>query len=161
MLFSGAVASIRKRIPMCLVIVLTVVEFTAELIVEFNPSFSYRSWDTALKICGLAILVVMTLKQTFRPGPVSAHRVMGGVAAYLLIGLTWAFGYKLLMEERPEPIHFRTFVGEIPTGVPSRLIDFSFCTLTSVGYGDAYPVHRIARSLATARHWSGNCIPPF
>jgi hypothetical protein len=36
----------------------------------------------------VAILVVMTLKQTFRPGPVSAHRVMGGVAAYLLIGLT-------------------------------------------------------------------------
>ena len=79
--------------------------------------------DTAFKISGLAILVVMTLKHTFRPGPISLHRVMGGVAAYL--------------------------------------IDFSFGTLTGVGYGDAYPVHRIARSLATARHWSGNCIPPF
>ena len=92
----------------------------------------------------------MTLKHTSRPGPISLHRVMGGVAAYLLIVLTWAFGYKLLMEARPEAIHFRTFVGEIPTGEPSRLIYFSFCTLTSVGYGDAYPVHRIARSLATA-----------
>jgi hypothetical protein len=51
------------------------------------------------------------LKPTFRPGPISLHRVMGGVAAYLLIGLTWAFGYKLLMEARPEAIHFRTFVG--------------------------------------------------
>jgi hypothetical protein len=117
--------------------------------------------DTAFKISGLAILVVMTLKHTSRPGPISLHGVMGGVAAYLLIGLTWAFGYKLLMEARPEAIHFRTFVGEIPTGEPSRLIYFRFCTLTSVGYGDAYPVHRIARSLATARHWSGNCIPPF
>ena len=118
-------------------------------------------WDTTFKISGLAILVVMTLKHTSRPGPNSLHRVMGGVAAYLLIGLTWAFGYKLLMEARPEAIHFRTFVGEIPTGEPSRLIYFRFSTLTSVGYGDAYPVHRIARSLATARHWSGNCIPPF
>jgi len=159
MLFSGAVASIRKRIPMCLVIVLTVVEFTAELIVEFNPSFSYRSWDTALKICGLAILVVMTLKQTFRPGPVSAHRVMGGVAAYLLIGLTWAFGYKLLMEERPDAIHFQTFVGGIPTAEPSRLIYFSFSTLTSLGYGDASQVHRIARSLTTAEALIGQLYP--
>jgi hypothetical protein len=38
----------------------------------------------------VAILVVMTLKQPFLlPGPVSVHRVMGSVAAYLLIGVTW------------------------------------------------------------------------
>jgi hypothetical protein len=37
----------------------------------------------------MAILVVMTLKHTFfLPGPVSVHRVMGGIAAYLLIGVT-------------------------------------------------------------------------
>ena len=89
-------------------------------------------WDTAFKISGLAILVVMTLKHTSRPGPISLHRVMGGVAAHLLIGLTWAFGYKLLMEARPEAIQFRTFVGEIPTAEPSRLIYFSFCTLTNL-----------------------------
>jgi len=160
MLFSGAVATIRQRTLTVLVIAVTVLGFAADLIVKLIPSLGHWGWDTAFKISGLAILVVMTLKHTFCPGPISLHRVMGGVAAYLLIGLTWAFGYKLLMEARPEPIHFRTFVGEIPTGEPSRLIDFSFCTLTSVGYGDAYPVHRIARSLATARHWSGNCIPP-
>jgi Ion channel len=159
MLLSGAVASIRTRILMYLIIALTVVEFAADLIVEFNPSFRHLGWDTALKICGLTILVVMTLKQTFRPGPVSAHRVMGGVAGYLLIGLIWAFGYKLLMELLPGAIHFQTFIGGIPTAEPSRLIYFSFSTLTSVGYGDAYPVHRIARSLATAEALIGQLYP--
>jgi hypothetical protein len=43
MLFSGAVASIRKRIPTYLIIALTVVPFTADLIVEFNPSFAHRA----------------------------------------------------------------------------------------------------------------------
>lgn len=163
MLFSGAVATIRQRTLTVLVIAVIVLEFAADLIVKFIPSLGHWAWGTAFKISGLAMLVVMvmTLKHTFRPGPISLHRVMGGVAAYLLIGLTWAFGYKLPMEARPEAIHFRTFVGEIPTGEPSRLIYFLFCTLTSVGYGDAYPVHRIARSLATARHWSGDCVPPF
>jgi hypothetical protein len=123
MLFSGAVATIRQRTLTVLVIPVTVLEFAADLIVKFIPSLGHWGSDTAFKISGLAILVVMTLKHTFRPGPISLHRVMGGVAAYL--------------------------------------IDFSFGTLTSVGYGDAYPVHRIARSLATARHWSGNCIPLF
>ena len=159
MLFSGAVATIRNAILMYLVITLTVFEFAADLVVEFRPSFGHWGWDTALKISGLAILVVMTLRQTFRPGPVSVHRVMGGVAAYLLIGLTWAFGYKLLMEERPDAIHFQTFIGGLPTSEPSRLVQFSFSTLTSVSYGDAYPVHRIARSLATAEALIGQLYP--
>ena len=159
MLFSGAVASIRNRLLMYLIIALTVLEFTADLIVEFDPSFGHLGWDTALKIAGLAILVVVTLKQTFRAGPISVHRVMGGVAAYLLIGVTWAFGYKLLMELRPDAIHFQTFVGGIPTAEPSLLMYFSFSTLTSVGYGDAYPVHRVARSLATAEALIGQLYP--
>ncbi len=102
----------------------------------------------------------MTLKHTFLPGPVSVHRVMGGVAAYLLIGITWAFAYKLLMEEIPDAIHFQTplAVG-VSTGEPARLIYFSFETLTTVSFGDAYPVHRIARSLATAESLIGQLYP--
>jgi hypothetical protein len=84
---------------------------------------------------------------------------MGGVAAYMLIGVTWAFAYKLLMEQRPDAIHFQKFIGGIPTGEPSLLMYFSFSTLTSVGYGDAYPVHRIARSLATAESLIGQLYP--
>ena len=109
MLFSGAIATVHKRVLIYLIIALTILEFTADLIAEFNPSFSPRVWDTAIKVFCMAILVVMTLKQTFLlPGPVSVHRVMGGVAAYLLIGVTWAFGYKLLLEITPDAIHFQT-----------------------------------------------------
>ena len=99
MLLSGAVATVHKRMLIYLILVLTILEVTADLLAEFNPSFSPRGWDSALKVFCMAILVVMTLKQTFLlPGPVSVHRVMGGIAAYLLIGLTWAFAYKLLLE---------------------------------------------------------------
>jgi len=48
---------------------------------------------------------------------------------------------------------------ESPTGEPSRLIYFSFATLTSVSYGDAYPIHRIARSLAMMEALMDNSIP--
>jgi hypothetical protein len=160
MLLSGAIATLYKQKLMYLIIALTIVEFTADLVVEFNASFSSRGWDTAIKVFCTAILVVMTLKHTFLPGPVSVHRVMGGVAAYLLIGVTWAFAYKLLMEEIPDAIHFQTplAVG-VSTGEPARLIYFSFETLTTVSFGDAYPVHRIARSLATAESLIGQLYP--
>jgi Ion channel len=159
MLFSGALATIRDRVLMYLIIAVTVLEFTADLIVEFNPSVGHLGWDTSLKVFGMAILVVMTVRHVFRPGPIGVHRVMGGVAAYLLIGLTWSFGYKLLMEERPTAIRFQQPLIGIPTGEPSRLIYFSFATLTSVSYGDAYPVHRVARSLAMAEALIGQLYP--
>jgi hypothetical protein len=161
MLFSGAIATVEKRILMSLIIALTILEFTSDLIVEFDPPFSPRGWDTALKVLGMAILVVMTLKHTFLlPGAVSVHRVMGGIAAYLLIGVTWAFGYKLLLAMIPGAIHFQTpLVAEVATGEPGRLIYFSFETLTTVSYGDAYPVHRVARSLTTAEALIGQLYP--
>jgi hypothetical protein len=160
MLLSGAIATVNKRMLLSLIIALTILEFTADLIVEFNPCFSLRGWDTGLKVFCMAILVVMTLKQTFLPGPVTVHRVMGGVAAYLLIGVTWAFAYKLLVEEIPDAIHFQTpLAAGVPTGEPSRLIYFSFETLTTVSFGDAYPIHRIARSLATAEALIGQLYP--
>jgi hypothetical protein len=161
MLLSGAIATVEKRMLISLIIALTILEFTADLIVEFNPSFSPRGWDTALKVFSMAILVVMTLKQTFLlPGPVSVHRVMGGIAAYLLIGVTWAFGYKLLLTMIPGAIHFQTpLAAEVATGEPGRLIYFSFETLTTVSFGDAYPVHRIARSLTTAEALIGQLYP--
>jgi len=161
MLFSGAMATVNKRLLMLLIIALTILEFATDLSVEFNPSFSFRGWDTALKVLCVTILVVMTLKQTFLlPGPVSVHRVMGGIAAYLLIGVTWAFGYKLLLEMIPDAIHFQTPVAaEVATGEPGRLIYFSFETLTTESYGDAYPVHRIARSLTTAEALIGQLYP--
>jgi hypothetical protein len=43
MLFSGAIATVEKRMLMSLIIALTILEFTADLIVEFNPSFSPRA----------------------------------------------------------------------------------------------------------------------
>jgi hypothetical protein len=160
MLLSGAIATISQRILMYLVVALTILEATADLIVEFNPSLVHWEWDSVLKVSGLAILVVMTLKQTFRPGSVTVHRVMGGVAGYLLIGITWAFGYKMLLERIPDAIHFQSpFVAEVPTGEPSRLIYFSFETLTTASYGDAYPVHRIARSMTTAEALIGQLYP--
>jgi Ion channel len=160
MLLSGAIATVKKRIVMVLIVALTLLEFTADLLVEFDPSFSPQGWDTAIKVFCMATLVVMTLKQTFLPGPVSVHRVMGGVAAYLLIGVTWAFAYKLLMEEIPNAIYFQTPIAPgVPTGEPLRLIYFSFEVLTTVSFGDAYPVHRIARSLTTAEALIGQLYP--
>jgi voltage-gated potassium channel len=80
---------------------------------------------------------------------------MGGIAGYLLLGVTWAFAYKLLVDAVPDAIHFESPSPAISAGEPARLIYFSFVTLTTVGYGDAYPSHRVARSLAVSEALAG------
>ena len=107
-LVSGALVTIGLRILRYVVIALTISAVTADMIAEFVPSLSHSEWDAALKLVCISILVFMTLKQTFRPGPVTVHRVMGGIAGYLLIGLTWMFAYQLVVEAVPSAIHFES-----------------------------------------------------
>jgi hypothetical protein len=149
-LISGALATIHHRILICLVVVLAVSTLAEDLIAEFAPLHSSPVLENALKLACLSILVFMTLKRTLRPGPVTSYRVMGGIAGYLLIGFTWTFAYQLVLQQAPSAIHFASGVTGNASRQPSHLIYFSFITLTTVGYGDAYPVHPVARSLAVA-----------
>ena len=48
----------------------------------------------------------------------------------------------------PNAIHFAAGMADSPSRLPMHLIYFSFMTVTTVGYGDACPVHPAARSLA-------------
>lgn len=146
----GAVAIVRHRIVIYLVTGLTGAGFVAGLIGELAPTHSLPELDTTLKLIGLAILATMTLKQTLRPGQVTVYRVVGGIAGYLLIGFMWTYAYQLLLEKVPGAIHFPSVKTEALSALPGDLIYFSFVTLTTLGYGDANPVHPAARSLAVA-----------
>jgi len=95
-------------------------------------------------------MLCITLERTLRPGRINGYRVLGGIAGYLLIGLTWTFAYQLLLQPAPSAIHFPTGVAESLPRQPSHLIYFSFTTLTTVGFGDVYPVAPAARALTVA-----------
>ena len=148
-LISGAFVTIQPRILRYLVVVLAVSTLATDLIAEF-ASYSSSVLETTLRLVCLSILVFMTLKRTLRPGPVTLYRVMGGIAAYLLIGFAWTYAYQLVLHQAPGAIHFQSGVADISSRQPSQLIYFSFVTLTTVGFGDVYPVHPAVRRLAVA-----------
>jgi voltage-gated potassium channel len=145
----GALATIQDRFLKFLVVAITVSALATDLIAEFEPAYASFEIATTLKLVCLSILVVMTLKRTFRPGPVNVYRVIGGIAGYLLIGYVWTLAYRLLIHEYPAAIHFASSTTD-PLHQPAALLYFSFATLTTVGYGDTYPVHPAVRSLAVA-----------
>jgi hypothetical protein len=149
-LIFGSFVIIRSRIVIYLATGLTISTFAVDVIVYSGPSHGLVSLDTSLKLVCLSILAFITLKRTLRPGRVTRYQVAGGIAGYLLIGLIWAFAYQLLIQAEPDAIYFEHGVVDVLSRQPSDLIYFSFITLTTVGYGDVHPVHRAARSLATA-----------
>jgi len=65
---------------------------------------------------------------------IDRETLLGAVAAYLLIGMFFAFAYKAAGELGSVP-----FFGAAGHGTLSQDLFFSFVTLTTVGYGNLLP----------------------
>jgi hypothetical protein len=144
----GAIATIRRLVLIYFVIGLGVSTFLVDLIAELTPTGGFPVVDAALRLASLLILLFMTLKRTLRSGPVTAYRVIGGIAGYLLIGYAWTFAYQLFVQQIPGAIHFESGIADNLSRQLGQLTYFSFITLTTVGYGDVQPIHPAVRSLA-------------
>ncbi len=112
---------------------------------------------STLVACGM--LAVIVFVQVFRAGPITIRRIEGAIAAYMLIALMFAAIY--LCVELASP---GAFGGAPPTHddllhPTARFAYFSFCTLTTVGYGDVVAIHPFARSMAMLEALIGQLFP--
>jgi voltage-gated potassium channel Kch len=109
------------------------------------------AWRELSTLVTLMLFTAVVTGQVYRSGPVTYHRILGAVAVYLLLGLTWANAYAFLHQLRPD-----AFAGSFGEALNSQTwIYYSFVTLTTVGYGDITAVHPVARSLAIAEALTG------
>jgi Ion channel len=158
LMISGALALNRGRITTSLVVLVTVAAMAVRWMVRDVTSKGFREFSTALILISLLLYVRIVLLVVFRKGPIRWNRIQGGVAAYLLLGVAWAFAYQLAEEIRPGAMHFASPPTD-PYQLTGKLVYFSFVTLTTVGYGDISAVHPLARSLATAEALVGQLFP--
>ena len=93
-----------------------------------------------------AYTTIFVLARVLRSEQVTGDTLCGAIAVYLMIGLTWSFGYVLL--EYLQPGSFQLAAGGRPRAGGKDLLYFSYVTLATLGYGDVVPVTDGARSLA-------------
>ena len=62
--------------------------------------------DIVLAMVALALLTAFLLRHVFREGPITADRIRGAIAVYLLIGVLWCLAYQLLEYVAPGSFHF-------------------------------------------------------
>jgi Ion channel len=81
---------------------------------------------------------------------VTVHLVLGVLAIYLLIGVTFAFA-----DGAVDRLGARDFLQGQPDASVADFLYFSFATLTTTGYGDLVPGNDLARSFAILEALTG------
>jgi hypothetical protein len=119
-------------------------------VVTGDPEPLAMSWAFAAAL--YAVTVTYLLRYVFQPEVMTADKLYGAAAAYLMLGLLWCYVYALLDHHYP-----RSFsVGGQPA--PLEIIDalyFSFTVLTSTGFGDIVPLTRQARAICVVEQLVG------
>ncbi|WP_223548020.1 potassium channel family protein [Pseudomonas sp. A-B-19] len=102
----------------------------------------------------LAVSFSGVLRYLLKRGPITADKLHGALAGYIMLAFVWSFIYALVEISAagsfgPGNFDFRQH------GTFFKLIYFSFTTLTTTGYGDAIPLTNHARSLVMVEEFSG------
>jgi hypothetical protein len=109
----------------------------------------------------LIVVAGAVLYRVLRQGPITVHRIQGAIAVYLMMGLIWAMAYSLIYISDPSSFDLGRSIGAMDdlmgvhtTGM-SRLIYFSFVTMTTLGYGDITPQSEVADDLVILQALTG------
>jgi hypothetical protein len=106
----------------------------------------------AARLVFLAFVVGRLLVFILCAPKVNSEVLCAGVSVYLLIGLVWSLGYRMLA---PDAFAFSVPPSSTHEMTRFNAFYFSFITLTTVGYGDITPVSPIARMLAVMEAMTG------
>jgi hypothetical protein len=99
--------------------------------------------------------IVHVLRYVLMPGEVTADKIHGAIAGYILAGLLWTALYLFLDQTNPGSFSYRGVKDSTNLLAYPDLLYFSFVTLTTTGYGDIAPVTAHARSLAILEQLAG------
>jgi hypothetical protein len=128
---------------------------------HFHPeSRPLQLGSSVVTLCYLVVLTVVVMRHVYQDGPVTTSRVQGAIAAYILVGLTWAMIYRLFELQLPGSLSIPPItLGQTPHDREEELTYFSFVTLTTLGYGDIVPLHPSARMFVVIEALIGQLFP--
>jgi hypothetical protein len=115
--------------------------------------------EAVLTILFATSLLAIVLWHVFRPGPVTAHRVRGAVAGYLLLSVIFSLIYALIEYVSPRSFQFATPSQVASNFMAQDFMYFSTVTLTTLGYGDITPLNPFARTFVMFEAFTGQLYP--
>jgi hypothetical protein len=112
-------------------------------------------------LLAILIFLAIVLRQVYKEGSVTVHRIQGAIAAYLLFAISFAIAYHIVEFLHPGAFVFPRQQCPLQPNQIESFFYFSVSTLTTVGFGDITAVHSIARSLVMLESVIGSLYPPI
>jgi multidrug transporter EmrE-like cation transporter len=126
------------------------------------PMFGVRIWalfsDASVVMIAYAVLhgvflgavLLACLSRVLDRSPVNQDKILGAICVYVLIAIIFSFVYEVIYILDSNAIHLGVIHGDATTPQQFWVFTyFSFVTLTTLGYGDVFPITPVARSMAT------------
>ncbi len=110
-------------------------------------NFEFYLSERIVGILNMVVFILLNIKLLFRDSEINVYRIIGAINVYLLVAILGAFVFEI--------IHLMT--GSSISGSPDLVgldedyayyIYFSLVSLTTVGFGDLYPVQIMAKMLS-------------
>jgi hypothetical protein len=155
-ILSGMIATVRDRRIILLAVAFTVGSLFVGWEDAERPNLYLHLFNNLYSWVFIVFLIFLILQKVFREGPITARRVQGSVAVYMLLGLLWAISYEIV--ELLDPGSF-SIVTQHGGASLSQLGYFSFTTLATLGLGDILPISPLARSLVVLEALVGQLFP--
>lgn len=151
----AAVAAVgRTTLPFVIALLLGVPAF----LLQFASALGFDWIPRALILANIffvafhVVAVVYLLRYVFSEDVMSSDKLFGAAAAFIMLGVTWAYAYNLV--QHFDPGAFGALPGQAPRSLHD-LLYMSFGLLTSNGPGDIALVGTRARTLSMLEQITG------
>jgi hypothetical protein len=160
-LIAGTYAVSRNRRFLIAAVVIAVGAFGSQWLSHFINSRIVFVFSRSLGCLFYLLIAVAIVANVLKSEIVTADKICGGICAYLVIGLMWAFLFGLI-----EVVHPGSFLENGQLIAPDRgtshqfvllnsMIYYSLATLTTTTYGDILPKTTPARALSNLEAIAG------
>jgi len=153
-LFVGAFADRQTRIGLILKLGLALLGVGLQWTALWAESIAILNLAGIAYTASLAVSFSGVLRYILKRGPITADKLHGALAGYIMLAFVWSFVYALVEISSTGSFGPSHLDFEQP-GTFFKLIYFSFTTLTTTGYGDVIPLTNHARSLVMVEEFSG------
>jgi hypothetical protein len=161
---SLAVSRGRSQIKLFLFAFLSAVMWTLAFTCDVTP---FNTSAFGIATYGVTFLFFATtcsiMWRDIFAGVVTMNRICGAVCIYLIIGFCFAMVHMMVLLSDPtsykdNSVANQSLAAEDTLSAEKRyplFVYFSFCTLSTLGYGDMVPVSRLARSISWVEGLTG------
>ena len=142
----------RTKFSFVITLLLAVPAVAFQYVGLWHDSDSDLAWSWIFSASLYFITTTYLIRYVFQPKIMTQDKLYGAAAAYLLIGVLWAYFYAIVGFYFPESY--------MVLGQPGRLVYadalyLSITVLTSTGFGDIAPLTRAARGICMVEQLTG------